>query len=298
MKTNTHTKDTILIVDDEPFNIEILSAILENYDLVATTNPNEVETLIETNNVHLILLDIMMPEISGIDLAKRIKSNPDSADIPILFITARDSDQCIENAFSVGASDYITKPFRRNELLARVKTHFNMYKIIQKLKYEANFDYLSGARNRRSFFELGEEVYKNAPPGELFGMIIDIDHFKLINDTYGHAVGDEAIKALANHIKSSIDDETMLFARLGGEEFGILVSHKNSETLLKWVNALRVSISKLPIDAEGKIISMTVSIGVVQNSKDYKTLDHFLNEADQQLYKAKESGRNNVKFRV
>jgi len=297
MQTKTNNKDSILVVDDDQFNIEVLLVMLDTYNLIVTTDPTEVQNILAKDEVHLILLDIVMPKLSGIELAKILKSTPKTADIPILFITSKSDDQSVDEGFQAGASDYITKPFRISELRARVNTHLEMHKMLQKLKYEANFDYLSGARNRRSFFELGDKVFKTAKKNELFAIMIDIDHFKHINDTYGHNVGDIAIKSLASYIQSSITED-MLFARLGGEEFMILTEHKDSDLLYAWVNTMRIAISKLSIDANGTSINMTVSIGIAQNSEDYHTLDHFLDQADQQLYIAKESGRNNVKFRV
>lgn len=288
---------TILVVDDNPNNIDIIVELLSHYNILVSLDAQNALSLLKSNNVDLILLDIMMPVMDGIAMAKILKSQSETKNIPILFLTARNDDESIEEGFKVGGSDFIIKPFRPRELLARVKTHLQMYMQLQELEYSANFDYLSGARNRRSFFKLAKNYLDEASVGTLFAIMIDIDKFKNVNDTYGHSVGDFVIKALSDTISSFLND-TMLFARMGGEEFVILIKETQKEFVQNWVETLRLHVEKLKIETEGQTVSFTISCGVAQFQDSNQPIDALLDRADQGLYEAKENGRNRVIFRV
>jgi len=290
---NNHT---ILIVDDNPQNIDILVELLSDYELLVSLSAINALELIEENQIDLILLDVMMPDMDGLEMASILKNNKKFEAIPILFISAKQDDKSIERGFKIGAQDYIAKPFKPLELRARIKTHLKLYDLIQELDYSANYDFLSGAKNRRSFFiEADDYFYK--PINNLFAIMLDIDRFKYINDTYGHAIGDEVIKNLSTNVKEELYKD-MLFARIGGEEFAILVKHLPYDTIFTWVESLREKINKQEMNIDGVIINYSISCGISKYDNSMKNIDYLLNEADIALYEAKNSGRNKTIFRI
>lgn len=289
------TSHKILIVDDNPQNIDILVELLNEYELLVSLNAKNALELLNENKIDLILLDIMMPDMDGLEMAEIIKNNPKLKDIPILFISAKQDEESIEKGFKIGGQDYITKPFKPLELCARVKTHLNLYDSMKKLDYAANYDFLSGARNRRSFFEISKEYFPN---DNLFAVMLDIDKFKSINDTYGHSIGDIVIKRLSDTIKEHINDDSMLFARMGGEEFAILCLCDCKDKIFEWTDNLRKNIDSLPVQTDEGILTFSISCGIAKYEEDMKSVDYLLNEADIALYEAKNTGRNRTIFRI
>ncbi len=284
----------ILIVDDNPVNIDVLVDLLDEYELHVSLNGANALALLQEQEIDLILLDVMMPEMDGFDVAAHLKNDPALKDIPILFLTAKEDDESIEKAFALGAADYLVKPFRPRELRARVATHLKLAEQFKALHYAANFDYLSGARNRRSFFEAITRYVTDDFLGRLFAVMIDIDRFKGINDRYGHASGDRVIKALSAVVQEQMDDEA-LFARMGGEEFAVILLG-DCDDALAWSEALRRKIEQCEID--NGAIRFSISCGISCWSERGMSVDQLLDTADKALYEAKESGRNRVIFRI
>ena len=184
------SKQTILVVDDTIANLDILLELLDNYDLIDVTNGKDALKIAQNEDIDLILLDIMMPEMDGYEVCKRLKSNPKTKDIPIIFITAKTDEESIERAFDIGGSDYIMKPFMPKELLARVKKELYIQTLQNELKLLAITDSMTELYNRRYFtqaakhlFDLSKREKKN-----LSLVMLDIDKFKNINDTYGHTI--------------------------------------------------------------------------------------------------------------
>jgi len=287
---------TTLVVDDNANNIDILVALLNEYNVLVSLNATNAMALTKDNNIDLILLDIMMPEVDGIEMAQQLKKNSESKNIPILFLTAKGDDESIEKCFDAGGADFITKPFSPRALLARVKTHLKMYEQLKELEHIANYDYLSGAYNRRSFFERSSDYLSEAKRGEVFAVMIDIDKFKNINDIYGHSVGDSVIKLLSKTVQDLLDDG-MLFARVGGEEFVVLTRKSNKQSIVIWVENIRQAIENLEVIVNGQIVQFSISCGISEFKEDTKSIDELLDIADQGLYEAKETGRNKVVFR-
>lgn len=167
----------------------------------------------------------------------------------------------------------------------------------EKLKDMATKDFLTGANNRGNFFELGENICKktdNKYP--IFVAMLDIDKFKILNDTYGHKTGDIALKTFVKTIEKSLDD-TDLLGRLGGEEFGLVISSCSKESVVNKIEEIRKSVENILVSYNDKEIKFTVSIGMVQRDEN-ETLDATLERADNELYSAKENGRNILKFRI
>lgn len=287
----------ILIVDDTEINIDILLDILSQYDLLVATDGIDAIEILKEERVDLILLDIMMPGINGYETAKLIKEDPNLNDIPIIFSTAKIDEDSIEKAYDAGGIDFVTKPFKPRELLARVKTQLEVQQLLLKLEHMASYDSMTGIYNRRKFFELANDLFKTKKES-LSVVMMDIDNFKRINDKYGHPVGDKVIKNVANCIKNLINDKKSLCARLGGEEFVLLYHDVQIDLILKEVEKIRILIENLQIDVENMpSFNFTISSGISQY-KTEKTIDELLKNADDALYEAKDLGRNRLVFRI
>jgi diguanylate cyclase (GGDEF)-like protein len=246
----------------------------------------------------------MMPKMDGYDVCKRLKSNEKTKDIPIIFITARSDERSIEKAYDSGGIDYVTKPFHAKELLARVHRELAMQKLIDELKKSqeelkllAITDPMTKLYNRRYFSEISIELLELAKREKkpLSLIMLDIDKFKAINDTYGHKVGDEAIIALGNLLKE-MKRKSDVACRLGGEEFVLLLPNTTYDDAKKVAEKIRQRVEENVITyEEGKGLQFTVSLGVAQVDIEHE--DHIepaLKRADDALYHAKKSGRNRV----
>jgi len=288
---------TILIADDIEINVEVLVEVLiHKYKILTAYNGKEVLDIVDSQHVDLILLDIMMPEMDGYEACHILKSNLRTQDIPVIFITARNDEDSIQKAYELGGIDYITKPFKVKELLARVNREIQLQSLIQNLNFLSSYDEMTKIYNRRKFFELAKKrCYEKK---NLYIYMIDIDKFKKINDTYGHAVGDKFIKKVAKTISKNLPKDS-IFGRIGGEEFALLLHTKSKKTAIKKANKLRKKIEKLHISIKNsnKILSCTISIGIAKTYNKTKSVDFLLKEADIALYKAKHNGRNQVVFK-
>ena len=289
--------NTILIIDDTVTNLDILSELLDDYDVIEATNGMDALDIVANEKIDLILLDIMMADMDGYEVCEKLQSNPDTKDIPIIFITAKTDENSIKKAYDIGGSDYVTKPFLPKELLAKVKKELQIKELIQELQLLASTDPMTKLYNRRYFFKISQHSFDllKREKQNLSIIMLDIDKFKNINDTYGHSIGDEVIVHLANQIimhqrKSDIS------ARFGGEEFVILLPNTSlyganivAENLRKSVEESQININK------NRTIQYTISLGVVQiDIQNNQTVENGIQEADNLLYKAKNNGRNKV----
>ncbi len=308
----------ILVVDDNPQNLRLLIAILSMRGYKVRPAPSgsiALESALSTLP-DLILLDIMMPEMDGYQVCQKLKERELTSSVPIIFISAIDAVEDKVKAFEMGAVDYITKPFQAEEILARVNTHLSLRraqiqleeeierrKISEEalkaisLKYQkmATQDYLTGVSNRRNFMERAEEELSRAKRYNhpLTFLMMDIDHFKRINDTYGHQTGDTILKKVS---MTSIDNLRIndLFGRIGGEEFAALLPETPLSDARLVADRIRKSVEKSTWQIDDKSVSCTVSIGISELNNDLSTLDLLMKRADEALYSAKSSGRNCV----
>jgi len=239
----------------------------------------------------LILLDIVMPGMSGFDVLSVLKESEITRSIPVICITGLNSVSDEEKGFRMGAVDYITKPFHQSIVKARIETHLNIVEQIRMIEQLCLFDSLTKAPNRRSFddhmaIEWGRSMREQT---YLSILMIDLDHFKKLNDTFGHQHGDTVLKEVANLIKSTIKRSADFFARWGGEEFTVLLP----STMLNGALALAEAI-RAKIEAES---SVTVSIGVASMTPSPESsITDFITQADKALYDAKRDGRNRIVF--
>ncbi len=290
-----NTKDkTILVVDDTESNIDMLLAILKDYDVIPSTSGKDAIGVVENENIDLILLDIMMPEMDGYEVCTILKSKKKTSQIPVIFITAKSDEESIEMAYKVGGIDYVTKPFKPRELLARVRTQLQLREMMADLDYLASRDGMTGIYNRRKFFELS--IAQIEQSNQIYGVMIDIDNFKEINDTYGHQVGDEILIGITNSISSNLEEDD-IFGRLGGEEFAIIAKRESKDRAVELMEHIKEEISKVEVKSEdGVVVKATVSIGVSEKIEG-DNADTLLKRADSALYTAKGEGKNRVRLR-
>lgn len=290
-------RQKILIVDDNLQNIKVAANSLNAADLIIGFAKNGDEALerLQNNEFDLILLDVMMPGKDGYQVCAELKGNPDTANIPVLFLTARTDEESIEKAYGAGGADYVTKPFRARELIARVRSQLRQLQLIRKLEFLATRDSLTGIYNRRKFFELGETLLANTD-GMLAALMIDVDYFKQVNDTYGHQAGDAVLKQLAARVTQMLPDSAV-FGRLGGEEFAVLFPAEQERRAELLAESIRQNVAAERIKTEGSAeFACTVSIGVGTGDRE-DSLDTLLKIADDMLYRAKKNGKNRVILR-
>lgn len=289
----------ILIIDDSKLNVRLLTDILENegYTVHYTFNGNSIVKLVHEIKPDAILSDIVMPGIDGFEVCRLLKSDFQTEDIPIIMITARTDSRDIKKALGMGAFDYIKKPFDEIEVIARVQSAIR-YKIHEdKLKEMAMKDGLTGLYNHALLIELFEKEYKKQTRknGNISFVMIDIDYFKKINDTYGHIAGDEVLKELSYLISKNLRSYDIA-GRYGGEEFSLVFSEVSEKDIFNICNSIREIIEKNPFKIAGQDINITVSVGICFKSSNNDTNSgEMIRLADEELYKAKKDGRNNVK---
>jgi diguanylate cyclase (GGDEF)-like protein len=320
---NAH-KNLILIVDDNPYNIQVVAAALleYGYELGIAMDGTQAYRFLEENIPELILLDIEMPDFDGYEVCRTIKNNPKFQDVPIIFLTAKNSSEDIVRGFNEGGVDYITKPFNLSELKARLKTHIElkkareeirnyvqrleelnkelsdksvqMNKAVDDLRFFAMTDPLTELANRRCITEKIEDEIRrfNRNKNPFFVILGDIDNFKKINDQYGHECGDYILKSLSRFMKTIIRERDIL-SRWGGEEFLLLITDTDLEGSLVVAEKLRSGIEALEIFYNEKRIRVTISFGVAGfNQED--GMDGTIKRADDALYMGKNNGKNCV----
>ncbi len=294
----------ILVVDDIPANVEILSIHLtdEGYEVVEAMSGKqtfEILQAVQENTepeIDLILLDVMMPFMSGLEVLEKLKENPHTENIPVILVTANADEQNVAEGLDMGAFDYIIKPYSLLVLLARVRTALREKERQDLLERWATTDPLTELFNRRHFYELADhELERSQRIGSpLSFAILDIDYFKNINDKFGHLVGDTVLIILAKLLKKqlrSID----LCCRYGGEEFVICLPDTGSEDAKDVAERIRLAICQESILAEGETdLFISASLGVATGLNGEK-VESTLKRADVALYQAKNAGRNQTK---
>lgn len=288
---------TILIVEDEVINIHSLSRILRGTARLcfAKTGKQALE-LAEKLAVEMVLLDIMLPDINGFEVCKELKNNPATAKCTVVFVTALDSDEEEAHGLRMGAMDYIKKPFNPTIVRERVQNLLNLTLAYRELEELSTTDFLTGVFNRRYFMEIATtELKRHQRHGKITSILmLDIDHFKDVNDTYGHSVGDQALRHLVRICRDNLREED-IFARYGGEEFCALLPETDASTAKEVAERLRYNIESTPMELDKHLLHMTVSIGLSGiDARQETDIEPWLERADQAMYRAKEQGRNRV----
>jgi len=285
----------VLVIDDSEFIQKVTGAYLERQFLTVIYAKNGVEGLAllpQHPDLKLILVDAEMPEMDGLTFTAKARQYKDQNNLCIIGFSSLEKVDLSAQFLKHGANDFIAKPFSYDELTCRVNQNLNMLSYIEEIDRVANLDFLTQLPNRRSFFQLGEPLLKEATEHKqhLVVAIMDIDHFKSINDKYGHDCGDEVLKEVAVSIKTIFKEH--IVARIGGEEFGLIISVKNFSESSALIDRFMQSIHEQSISYQNEVIKLTVSIGATYIIKN--NLDATLKLADEHLYLAKMAGRNQV----
>lgn len=297
----------ILIVEDSPTTLAVISSHLADYvDIISAQNGEQAWELIQDDSeIELVLTDIVMPGLSGHQLLVKIRKskNKQISSLPVFMMTTGDDVTDKHLAFLNGANDFLTKPIDPIELQARVNVHHNLATSIRELeesraalKLQATTDPLTSLQNRRAFFEEGDKAvftvqrYKT----ELSLILLDIDFFKKVNDSYGHHAGDVVLARIAHLLKSMIR-HVDIAARIGGEEFCLMLPGTNRLGAAVLAERIRKIVMDDVIVVDNASLSITISAGLVTAaSETYDQFDDLLKIADKRLYLAKESGRNRI----
>jgi len=296
----------ILIVDDVEDNIEILGDLLtfDGYDVQSASSGEAALEQVQIARPDLILLDILMPGLSGFEVCEKLKADESTKDIPVIFVSSMTDLDSKLQGFKVGGVDYINKPFQHAEILVRVNTHITLQRLRRHLEEQnielerlANTDYLTDLYNRRRFFHVAEGTFAGAERSNepMSVTLIDLDYFKQVNDTYGHLIGDQVLIHIAHMIRDYCRQND-LAARYGGEEFAILHPSIDRRDAYHVTEEIRKRVEDTPFILEDYEIGMTLSAGVVDSQvcRDCPRIDDVLDMADRALYRAKDGGRNQV----
>lgn len=287
---------TILIVDDEMPIRHLMSLLLKDFGTIEMADSGkEALEKVNTLNPDLIILDVQMPEMNGYEVCEKIKANDKTSSIPIVFLTANSTNEDEEHGLEIGATDFIRKPISPKIVSARVSNILKLQQATKKLKLIASTDPLTGAFNRRHLDIVGiNEISRSKRYNNAFTILmLDIDHFKVVNDTYGHDVGDQALIETVTVIKNTIRNEDLLF-RLGGEEFAVILPGTTRLAAFGLAERVRIAISEIVIKTPIEPLSFTMSIGVAENTPQDIEIEAVLKRADEALYEAKSSGRDRV----
>jgi len=301
----------ILIVDDNPDNVEIINARLASrgFDVRTATDGQEALDAVDAEPPHLILLDVMMPRMDGYEVSRRIKNNEALPYIPIILVTARDSTADKVEGLDAGADDYITKPINFPELEARVRSMLRIKQLQdeldrknqelevanRKLKKLSITDGLTGLYNHRHINELLIEEFERCKRSKqpVSVVMMDLDRFKLVNDTHGHPTGDVVLIDTARILRDTAREIDRL-GRYGGEEFIVILPETGEQEAAQFAERVRSRIEEYLFTDDAVELRMTVSSGVSTLSGDIDSPDKLLKRADEALYEAKETGRNQV----
>lgn len=290
----------ILIADDKSINRRMLKNMIEEMDMesIEAHDGEEAWELLQSENApQILLLDWVMPKLNGLELCRRIalerlKSQKYSY---IILITSKDKDDEISEGFLAGADDYITRPFNRNELRMRLRVGVRIVQMQRNLLKLLHWDALTNALNRRTVLERLDEEIKRSTRHQLPLSIamLDIDHFKEINDTHGHLVGDIVLKEVVTRILNSLRSYDLV-GRYGGDEFILLFPNTEIADATLTCDRIQNSFTQNPLISTDLKIFVTVSIGVASQNDNCNLADTLIHHADDALYKAKRQGRNQV----
>jgi Amt family ammonium transporter len=285
---------TLLVVDDDAMNRDALSRRLTRTGftvLTAESGPRALE-VVNANRVDAVLLDVMMPGMSGIETLRVLRQSRPASDLPVIMVTANDRSEDVVQALDLGANDYVTKPVDFPVAVARIRTQVTARRA----------DALTGLPNRVQFLDRLERLMARpaTPGGPGFAVFfLDVDRFKSINDSYGHLVGDELLVGIARRLESSLRSSDTVarsvgehtVARLGGDEFTILLDGVRSAADAQAVAERLLAALRQPFTVHGRELVVSVSIGVVLHASRYRAAEDIVRDADAAMYRAKELGK-------
>ena len=294
------SRPRILAIDDTPTNLLALGAVLgDDFALQVATSGAAGLALAGQSAPDLILLDVMMPDMNGFETCRRLKADPLTRDIPVIFVTALDSPEDETLGLEAGAVDFISKPLHSAVVRARVRTHLTLKHQADLLRSMSFVDGLTGVANRRQFDEALQREWRAClrTGSSLALAMIDIDHFKQFNDTYGHPAGDACLRAIAGILNGAMNRSHDLIARYGGEEFVCLLPDINLAGAQIKAEQLRQVVHSLSIphaaSSTAPVVTVSVGLALFIPSSEL-TPEQLVAAADAELYTAKRAGRNRV----
>ena len=301
--------NSVLIIDDSENVRDRIVKILESYELFSRFYEAEdgldgFKRLLSAP-VDIILCDLEMPRIDGFKFLGMLKSRPELQDVPVIILTGMNDRELKIKGLEQGASDYVTKPFDPGELVARVKVHLKIKKLQDELKRTnelllelSNTDHLTGLFNRRYMMEALEKEVQRCirKSGNLALIMLDIDHFKQVNDTYGHLQGDVVLQKVASQLQKELRSYDFA-ARYGGEEFVAILPDSTLSEALFVADRIRLAVLGNCFHGDLAPLNLTASLGVACFSLERSvSIDGFIKQADDALYRAKAKGRNRIEF--
>jgi len=300
---SNYAKNSILVVDDDPTNLVLLGRILGTaYTIYVAKDGTTALEMAKKHMPDLILLDIIMQDMNGYEVMHHLKSTPEICKIPVIFISALNSEEDEEQGLGLDAVDYISKPFNVRIVKLRVHNQIKIVNAMRTIEHLSSIDQLTSLYNRRSFNEIiSVNWHRSLRDGSIISLLLmDIDHFKRYNDTYGHIQGDVALKTVSGTIKNCMQRSTDMASRWGGEEFAICLPLTDQQGALVLAEKIRASIEATVIMHNAEPHNITVSIGVntiapkLEGSIRDSDIEAFLIDTDNALYRAKREGRNRI----
>ncbi len=287
---------TAMVVDDSASTREMICKLLSRVNLgvmSARDAQDALAQLDESNPPTLIVTDFNMPGLSGDEFVSRLRMRFSRTEMAIIGISMIDSPETAVKLLKAGANDFINRPFFEEEFYCRVSNALEMVDNFQRLQDASLKDFLTQLNNRLYLFQFGQPIWEKAgvSGSPLSLAMMDIDHFKSVNDTHGHAIGDRALKHVARVLRRELPQATAI-CRMGGEEFCVLADGVSLETMLLDMEHFRAALEAEPIRLDALDLRITVSIGVTDATLG--SLDEMIDDADKALYRAKENGRNRV----
>jgi diguanylate cyclase (GGDEF)-like protein len=292
----------VLVADDDAINREVLAELLKpEYTVLLAKDGAQALDRAARHVPDLVLLDVLMPDMDGFEVLRRLRGDPRTADIAVIFVSGMGRPEDEAQGLKLGASDYIAKPFNATVVMARVALHLQMVRQRRMLEHLAHVDGLTELANRRRFDEMFEvELQRARRHGTPLSLaLLDIDAFKQYNDHYGHPAGDRALRAVARTAAASVRRPGDLAARYGGEEIVLLMPETDASQARGVADGLRDALGRLAIPHVASPVApmLTVSIGGATLLPGEDTTALFA-AADAHLYRAKQAGRNHVVWRA
>jgi two-component system, cell cycle response regulator len=297
-------KKRVLVAEDDPVSCHLLKSVLAkwNYDVTVEADGAAALRILESDDSpRLAVLDWMMPGMEGVQICQRIRERKNRPYIYVLLLTARSEKRDLLRGLELGADDYLTKPFDSEELRARLMVgeriltlQDDLIAAREELRFRATHDVLTGVANRATVMDaLRAELARQVREQRSFGVILaDIDHFKNVNDTFGHLCGDEVLRGVTRRMRECMRPYDTL-GRYGGEEFLIIVSDADAKGTMALAERIRKAVESKPIKSQTGDVAVTVSLGAaVRASARGNDPQLLLRLADQALYRAKDNGRN------
>ena len=296
-------RQKILVVDDSDINRYVIETMLTDFDVLTASSANQMYEILEQTMVDLILLDIIMPEKDGLSVAKELADSDKFASLPIIFVSARNTDEDVVKGLNMGAYDYVTKPINEKILRARIDSVLRQTQKEKKLESQSRTDELTGIYNKRYFIERARQEWDLVKRQDrtLSIVLMDIDHFKRINDEYGHDVGDFILKELASLLSHALRLSDIV-ARYGGKKYIALFTGYSKEEAFLACLRIRKTLQSHIFKIKDLKIRITMTYGIsdlndIREHSEQEDIHKIINLADIRLHHGKKTGRDKISLK-